>query len=172
MLREEGRSQGSGTEVTGGSQSQMWVLWTEFTVLVVCKRRARSTGLRVLPLFLSQASQLTQRVLFTILSRIAGQNYPRIGSCCLYPTVSGSQPTRTYMAVLHTGSTPLLRLWLLAFLYLIVYHREPAQWRKTRQGTHTVYNCESGLHDISKAQHETQETLPILKAQTLCDLQG
>ena len=70
------------------------------------------------------------------------------------------------------GALHLSRLWGPAFLYLIVYHREPAQWRKTRQGTHTVYNCESGLHDISKAQHETQETLPILKAQTLCDLQG
>ena len=62
MLREAGRSQGSGTEDIGGSQSQMWVLSTEFrsseTVVVVCKHRARSTGLRVLPLFLCQGLSL------------------------------------------------------------------------------------------------------------------
>ena len=72
----------------------------------------------------------------------------------------------------YAGSTPSLRLRGPAFLYVIVCHREPPQWPKTRQSSHTVYNCESGLHDISKALRETQETLPILKAQTLCDLQG
>ena len=81
----------------------------------------------------------------------------------------GSEPRSL---CLHTGSTPPLRLRGPTFLYLIVYHREPPQCPQTGQGTHTVYKCESGLHDISGAQQEAQETLPILKAQTLCDLEG
>lgn len=53
------------------------------------------------------------------------------------------------------------------------YLREPPHAPKQGR-VHVLFDyCNLGLHDISKAQHEAQETCPtLLRALKLCDLQG
>lgn len=60
-----------------------------------------------------------------------------------------------------------------AFLYLMTTSVNALSAPKQGR-VHILFDyCKLGLHDISKAQHEAQETLPtLLRALILCDLQG
>lgn len=83
----------------------------------------------------------------------------------------GPEPHRP--SCLHTESTPSLRLPGTALLYLMTTSVSPLSAPKQGR-VHVLFDyCKLGLHDISKARHEAQETCPtLLRALQLCDLQG